>query len=47
MFPDTDDVHRFLAVSEAVAHLDLAHSERKIALEVSGVKEVYRQITAN
>ena len=47
MFPDTDDVHRFLAVSEAVAHLDLAHSERKIALEVSGVKEVYRQITAD
>jgi len=46
MFPDTDDVHRFLAVSEAVAHLDLAHSQRKIALEVSGVKEVYRQITA-
>ena len=47
MFPETDDVHRFLAVSEAVAHLDLAHSERKIALEVSGVKEVYRQITAD
>jgi len=47
MFPDTDDVHRFLAVSEAVAHLDLAHSERKIALEVSGVREVYRQITAD
>jgi glyoxylase-like metal-dependent hydrolase (beta-lactamase superfamily II) len=47
MFPDTDDVHRFLAVSEAVAHLDLAHSERKVALEVSGVKEVYRQITSD
>jgi glyoxylase-like metal-dependent hydrolase (beta-lactamase superfamily II) len=47
MFPDTDDVHRFLAVSEAVAHLDLAHSERKIALEVSGVQEVYRRITAD
>jgi len=25
MFPDTDDVHRFLAVSETVAHLDYAH----------------------
>ena len=47
MFPDTDDIHRFLAVSEAVAHLDLAHSERKIALEVSGVREVYRQIAAD
>jgi glyoxylase-like metal-dependent hydrolase (beta-lactamase superfamily II) len=43
MFPDTDDVHRFLAVSEAVAHLDLAHSEGRIAVEVSGVKEVYRR----
>ena len=42
MFPDTDDVHRFLAVSEAVAHLDLAESEGKIAVELSGEKEVYR-----
>src|ERR1041384_8625525 len=25
LFPGADDVHRFLAVSEAVAHLDLAH----------------------
>src|SRR5438067_6335872 len=30
MFPDADDVHRFLAVSEAVAHLDYAQSEGKI-----------------
>src|SRR5213596_3750656 len=30
LFPNTDDVHRFLAVSEAVAHLDQAHSEGKI-----------------
>jgi glyoxylase-like metal-dependent hydrolase (beta-lactamase superfamily II) len=42
MFPGADDVHRFLAVSEAVAHLDLAHSEGKIALELSGDKEMYR-----
>jgi glyoxylase-like metal-dependent hydrolase (beta-lactamase superfamily II) len=42
MFPGTDDVHRFLAVSEAVAHLDLAHSEDKIAVEISRDKEVYR-----
>ncbi len=47
MFPGTDDVHRFLAVSEAVAHLDLAHSEGKIALELGDGKEVYRQISAN
>lgn len=45
MFPETDDVHRFLSVSEAVAHLDLAHSEGKIALELADGAEVYRQIT--
>ena len=44
MFPGADDVHRFLAVSEAVAHLDLAQSEGKIAVEVSGTKEVYRPL---
>jgi len=43
MFPDADDVHRFLAVSEAVAHLDLAHSEGKIAVELAGDREVYRR----
>jgi len=44
MFPGADDVHRFLAVSEAVAHLDLAHDEGKIALELSGGTEMYRRI---
>lgn len=44
MFPGVDDVHRFLAVSEAVAHLDLAESEGKIAVELSGTKEVYRPV---
>lgn len=43
MFPGAGDVHRFLAVSEAVAHLDLAHSEGKLALEMSGGREVYRR----
>jgi acetyl esterase/lipase len=43
MFPGTDDVHRFLAVSEAVAHLDLAHSEGKLAVELSDGREVYRK----
>lgn len=47
MFPAADDVHRFLAVSEAVAHLDLAHSEGKIALELADGKEVYRRISAD
>ncbi|MBA2704443.1 MAG: MBL fold metallo-hydrolase [Blastocatellia bacterium] len=44
MFPEADDVHRFLAVSEAVAHLDLAHSEGKIAVEFAGEREVYKPI---
>ncbi len=44
LFPDADDVHRFLAVSESAAHLDLAHSEGKLAVEVSGDgREVYRK----
>ncbi|HEY0728519.1 MAG TPA: hypothetical protein VGD38_10650, partial [Pyrinomonadaceae bacterium] len=43
MFPDADDVHRFLAVSEAVAHLDLAHSEGKVALELKGAVEIYKK----
>src|SRR5205085_4899005 len=41
LFPGADDVHRFLAVSEAVAHLDLAQSEGKLAIEMSGEREVY------
>jgi glyoxylase-like metal-dependent hydrolase (beta-lactamase superfamily II) len=44
MFPQADDVHRFLAVSEAVAHLDLAHSEGKIALELRGSAEIYKPV---
>jgi hypothetical protein len=45
MFPGTDDVHRFLGVSEAVAHLDYAHSEGKLALEISDGREVYRRLS--
>src|SRR2546423_823782 len=47
MFPDADDVHRFLAGSEAVAHLDQAHAEGKIGLEVAGGLEVYRARSAD
>ena len=47
MFPHTDDVHRFLAVSEAVAHLDYAESEGKIAVELSDGREVYRKLSAD
>lgn len=44
LFPDSfdHDVHRFLAISESIAHLDYAHSEGKIALEISGGIEHYR-----
>jgi hypothetical protein len=44
MFPGADDVHKFLAVSEAVAHLDLAHTEGKLAYELSGQQEVYKPL---
>src|SRR2546421_961716 len=47
MFPETDDVHRFLAVSEAVAHLDYAESEGKIAVEISDGREVYRELSSD
>lgn len=43
LFPGTDDVHRFLAVSEAVAHLDLAQSEGKLAVEFGDGREIYRK----
>jgi len=43
MFPAADDVHRFLAVSEAAAHLDYAHSEGKLAVEISEGREIYRK----
>ncbi|HTK26360.1 MAG TPA: hypothetical protein VL327_07365, partial [Pyrinomonadaceae bacterium] len=45
LFPNSfdHDVHRFLAISEAVAHLDLAESEGKIALEIKDGIEFYRR----
>ncbi|HEX8746541.1 MAG TPA: MBL fold metallo-hydrolase [Pyrinomonadaceae bacterium] len=43
MFPGAGDVHRFLATSEAVAHLDLAQSEGKLVVEISDGREVYRK----
>jgi len=46
LFPDSfdHDVHRFLAISEAIAHLDYAESEGKIAVETSGGIEYYRPL---
>lgn len=44
MFPQVDKINRFLAVSEAVAHLDLAVAEEKLELVRSGDDaEVYRR----
>jgi glyoxylase-like metal-dependent hydrolase (beta-lactamase superfamily II) len=46
LFPQAidKDMHRFLAVSEAVAHLDYAETEGKIAVELKEGIEVYRKI---
>ena len=44
LFPGADDVHRFLSVSESVAHLDLAHSDGKLAVEISNNREIYRRV---
>ncbi len=46
LFPKAieQDVHRFLAISEAIAHLDYAESERKIAVELKNGVEVYRKL---
>ncbi|MGE3465903.1 MAG: MBL fold metallo-hydrolase [Pyrinomonadaceae bacterium] len=45
LFPDSfsHDVHRFLAISEAIAHLDHAEAERKVNVEMSGGVEYYRK----
>ena len=45
LFPDSfdHDVHRFLAISEAVAHLDYAESEGKINVEFREGVEFYRR----
>src|SRR5204862_7010339 len=43
LFPDTDDVHRFLAVSPSVAHSDYLNREHKLAPEISDEREIYRK----
>ena len=44
LFPDAvnRDVHRFLAISEAIAHLDLAESEGRLTVEAKDGVEMYR-----
>ena len=46
LFPKSfdHDVHRFLAVSEAVAHLDYAESENRAAVELRDGVEFYKHI---
>lgn len=46
LFPSSfdHDVHRFLAISESIAHLDYAARENKIALELLEGVEVYRAL---
>jgi len=46
LFPKAIDqnVHRFLAISEAIAHLDYAETEGKIAVEMKNGVEVYRKL---
>ncbi|CAN5724098.1 MBL fold metallo-hydrolase [soil metagenome] len=46
LFPNAidKDVHRFLAISEAVAHLDYAETEGKIAVEIQDGMEFYRTL---
>lgn len=45
LFPQSfdQDVHRFLAISEAVAHLDYAESENKVTSETSSGIEFYKR----
>jgi len=44
LFPDSfgHGVHRFLAISEAIAHLDHAHGNDRVVLETNGGVESYR-----
>lgn len=46
LFPDahSHDVHRFLAISEAIAHLDYAETEGKLGVELNSGVEFYRPI---
>ncbi len=44
LFPDSfgHDVHRFLAISEAIAHLDYAESQGRIGVELQSGVEYYK-----
>jgi glyoxylase-like metal-dependent hydrolase (beta-lactamase superfamily II) len=42
LFPDAGGYHRFLALSETVAHLDYAVAENKLAIEKKEGREIYQ-----
>jgi glyoxylase-like metal-dependent hydrolase (beta-lactamase superfamily II) len=42
LFPNAHGYHRFLALSETVAHLDYAVAENKLVVELKGEQEVYQ-----
>lgn len=42
LFPDAKGYHRFLALSETVAHLDYAVAENKLVMQKKGEKDVYQ-----
>jgi hypothetical protein len=42
LFPEARGYHRFLALSETVAHLDYAVSESKLVVERKGEQDAYR-----
>jgi glyoxylase-like metal-dependent hydrolase (beta-lactamase superfamily II) len=42
LFPDAGGYHRFLALSETVAHLDYAVAENKLTVERKGEHEIYQ-----
>ncbi len=46
LFPTSfdHDVHRFLAISEAIAHLDYAETEGKVTVEINSGVEFYRSL---
>jgi glyoxylase-like metal-dependent hydrolase (beta-lactamase superfamily II) len=45
LFPDAqgDDVHRFLSISESIAHLDFAESQGRVGVEAIDGVEIYRK----
>jgi hypothetical protein len=41
LFPRVEHIHRFLAVSESVANLDLAVAERRLRIAGTETSDIY------